>query len=135
MLTCEEPSTTEADAHVQPRQRHVLTDEDRRRAVQNRERNRADSKERQSERMQAIALSIAETDANKALRLQAMKAFDVLEERLRLLHMKPLPGSLKPEQRKHDARAKRVSMLAERAAAEAESDAAQSAPSDAAPDA
>lgn len=103
-------------------ERYAFTPEDYAKAAEARRRAAADSQESIAAEMQRIAREIARsTKEPSAIRVQAIRAVDVMAERLRILKGEPLPGSLKPEQRKHDARAKRVSMLAERAAEAASS--------------
>lgn len=48
--------------------------------------------------LQEVAYSLAYDESLSAKeRLEAMRTFDALSERRRILRMKPLPGSLKPE--------------------------------------
>lgn len=47
--------------------------------------------------MQDVAFDLAMNASEPTERLAAMRAFDVLCERKRILKMKPLPGSLKPD--------------------------------------
>jgi len=94
-----------AEPHIQSTQfanfgtkAHTLTPEDRERARQARAHSQARTKAARIARMQDVAEEIAldaKHDAQE--RLSAMKTFETLEERLRILSMKPLPGSLKPE--------------------------------------
>jgi len=76
---------------------HQWDDNDRAKAAEARSRRAKSTEQRRLEQMQDVALDVALNDPSKALRLQAMKAYDVLAERLRIVRGEPLPGSFRPE--------------------------------------
>lgn len=80
---------------------HKFTPEERARGVEAAAKaNRAASQSSQKAialEMQQVARQIALTDKSNGVRVQAIRAVDICAERIRLIEMKPLPGSLKPE--------------------------------------
>lgn len=96
-----DPLSYHPDMVVTTEAYHKFTPEERARGVAAAAKaNRAASQSSQKAialEMQQVARQIALSDKSNGVRVQAIRAVDICAERIRLIEMKPLPGSLKPE--------------------------------------